>query len=97
MEYRIKKKYIKRLEIVFILNLTQGEFFRYTRENKEDNGYNKIISDLITPPKIGVLEENDPFSYWAKTDKIVFVPKHLMDHVERNYGEINRTFEYADV
>jgi len=99
MEYRIKKEYIKRLEIVFILNLTQGEFFRYTRDNKEDNGYNKILSGLITPPKKKLLgeEEDDPVSYWAKTDKIVFVPRRLMCHVEKNYGEINRNFEYADV
>jgi hypothetical protein len=76
------------METIFILNLTQETFFRYTKKNNEDKGYNKKLLDLITPPKKNILEDNEGLSNWERGDKIVFVPEKLMQFVERNYGEI---------
>jgi len=76
------------METIFVLNLTQQSFFRYTKENNEDKGYNKTLLGLITPPKKNLLEDNVGLSHWERKDKIVFVPKHLMEYVERKYGEI---------
>ena len=76
------------METIFILNVTQQSFFRYTKENNEDKGYNKILLGLITPPKNNILEDNIGLAHWGRGDKIVFVPKKLIPYVEKKYGEI---------
>jgi hypothetical protein len=76
-----------KMETIFVLNLSQGNFFRYTKKNNEDKGYNRIILEFTTPQKKNLIEETVGLSYWEKTDKIVFVPKHLMDYTEKKYME----------
>ena len=77
-------------ETIFVLNVTQGEFFRYTKESVTDLGYNRIIKELLSKNAVNILKDEDvaDLSRWDPADKIVFVPKHLFEHVEKNYGEI---------
>jgi len=49
----------------------------------EDDGHNKILKELLTP-----LTPEEKISHWAKTDRIIMVPKHLHDHVNKHYGEL---------
>ena len=67
---------------MYIVNLTTKSFFRYSLENETDEGYNKYLLHLSTPP------DNGRYSHWFREDKIVFCPKHLHDYVEKNYAEI---------
>jgi hypothetical protein len=77
-------------ETIYILNITQGEFFRYTKKNITDLGYNSILRELLSKSAINILKNEDveDLSRWDPADKIIFVPKHLFKHVEKNYGEI---------
>jgi hypothetical protein len=57
------------METIFIVNLTQSSFFRYKKKNENDDGYNKILLELVTPwPEI---------SHWSREDKIIIAPKHI--------------------
>jgi hypothetical protein len=80
------------METILVLNLTQETFFRYTKKNSEDNGYNKILLEFLTPPKENLLQDTVGLSHWERRDKIVFVPKKLIEYVEKKYGEINKEF-----
>ncbi len=42
----------------------------------------KKIKELLTP--FG----KDTLSHWDKEDKMVIVPEHLNNYVEKNYGEV---------
>jgi hypothetical protein len=65
---------------LYILNMTQGNYFVYTRNDK---GYLKIVKELTTA--------NAPsrLSHWATDDRIVFVPSHINSYVDKNYGRLN--------
>jgi hypothetical protein len=78
------------METILVLNLTQETFFRYTKKNSEDKGYNKILLEFLTPPKETLLKDTEGLSHWERGDKIVFVPKKLIEYVEKKYGEINK-------
>ena len=65
---------------VLILNVTQGSFVRV--DGIKTPEYNKKIKDLLTPV------ENEQLSHWGKEDKMVIVPEHLNNYVEKTYGEI---------
>jgi hypothetical protein len=80
------------METIFILNLSQETFFRYTKNNVLDLEYNKILSELVTKPEEILLKTTTDLSHWDRKDKIIFVPKHLMGYVEKKYGEIMRVF-----
>lgn len=87
------KKCIIKIEIIFyyierynltitmdiILNLNQGNFFRY---NGSDVEYKTKMLILITPPK------GYKNGHWDRKDKIIIVPKHLYNYVAIQYGEI---------
>jgi hypothetical protein len=73
--------------LIFILNLTQEVYFRYTLQYPEDTGFKRVLKELLTPPS-----EKENWSNWLKSDRIVFVPVHLMPYVEMHYGEIMRDF-----
>lgn len=66
---------------VYILNMTQNNFFIYRKRSSDDNGYLRTVKDLTTENSIG-------FSHWGKDDKIVFVPEHIKAYVGKNYGEL---------
>lgn len=66
---------------VFIVNLTQKNYFSYERAFYEDKGYNQILTDLFSQDLTGV-------SHWLPTDKIVFSPENTKEHVKKNYGEL---------
>lgn len=68
---------------IFIVNLTTNSFFRYFMKNEIDNGYNKKLLELLTPP------DKNKCSHWFREDKIVFCSKHLYNYVEKNYAEIH--------
>jgi hypothetical protein len=70
------------MPVLFILNLTQGSFFRYQQLSEDDTNYNKILLQLLTPPKKSGL------SHWDRKDHIIFVPPHLYDHVNKFYNEL---------
>jgi hypothetical protein len=65
-----------------ILNITDGTFFVY-----KDGEFAGLLEPLFEKQKDGI-------SRWCKTDKIVFVPEHLKEHVlssyERVYPQIHR-------
>lgn len=65
---------------VLLLNMSQGTFIRV--DGIKTPEYNKKIKELITP--FG----KDTLSHWDKEDKMVIVPEHLNNYVEKNYGEL---------
>ena len=67
---------------ILIVNFTTHSFFRYSMKHEIDKGYNVKLLELLTPP------DEDIYSHWFRTDKIVFCPKHLYNYVEKNYSEI---------
>jgi hypothetical protein len=71
------------MEQLFILNLTRDTFFRYNKVSPEDDGHNKILQELLTPPT-----PKEKISHWARTDRVIMVPKHLHDHVNKYYREL---------
>lgn len=68
---------------IMILNLTRQSFFRCTPKTQ-----NKILRELTTNYDQSILTEENGCSHWDKTDHIVFVPQHLMEHVDKYYGEL---------
>jgi len=75
------------METIFILNLTQSSFFRYNKKNTTDVGYNKFLLELVTPPEDNILGTQN-LSHWGKEDKIIFVPNHLLEYVNKRYNEL---------
>lgn len=68
-----------------ILNLTRQSFFRCANLPKQ---YNNILLELTTKYDQSISAEENGLSHWDKTDHIVFVPQHLMTHVDKYYGEL---------
>ena len=70
-----------------ILNLTTGEFFTY----QNDNQYNIVIKEVLENQIVDhkLLKRNVVDSHWIRTDKIIFVPSHLIYHVKIHYTEIS--------
>ena len=73
-------------EEVFIVNLNEKSFFRYSKKDETDSVYNKLLLNLLTPPNV-----NTKISHWMITDKIVFAPKHLHKYIEQTYNELGKT------
>ena len=73
------------METIFIVNINENSFFRYTKKNETDLGYKKIVLELLTPP-----HEKTKDSHWLRTDKIVFAPqkKEIYHYLERYYNEL---------
>ena len=42
-------------ETVYVLNIPQGEFFRYTKKSTTDIGYNRILRELLSKSAINIL------------------------------------------
>ena len=70
-------------QVIFIANTNEQSFFRYYKKNETDNGYNKLLLELLTPPG-----DNTKFSHWKRTDKIVFCPNNLHNYIEKNFNEL---------
>jgi hypothetical protein len=70
------------METIFIVNNNQQSFFRYTKTDNNDTKYNKILLELLTPPKKGGL------SHWSRTDKIIFAPHTVHGYLEKTYNEL---------
>ena len=70
------------IKMSIILNITDGTFFIY-----KDGEFANLLEPLFEKQKDGI-------SRWCKTDKIVFVPEHLKEHVlstcDRVYPPIHR-------
>jgi hypothetical protein len=74
------------METIFVVNVTQTAFFRYSRS---DGGYNKLLLELLTPqPSDENSDEETCLSHWSRKDKIVIAPKHMHDYIERTYNEL---------
>jgi hypothetical protein len=69
-------------KILYILNMTEGNFFSYEKKKCFDKGYMKVVKSLMK-------ENVDGFSHWNREDKIIFVPDHLRDYVSKSYGKLN--------
>lgn len=65
------------------MNNTRGQYFIYN----SDEEYTSIINELTTPFKDNK-SDTELFSFWDKTDNIVFVPKHLETYVISKYDRI---------
>jgi len=63
-----------------ILNMTQGTFILV--HGIKTSEYKYKVGELLTPA------EHNSESHWDKRDKIVLVPKHLHNYVEKNYGQL---------
>ena len=63
-----------------IVNITTGHYVSY---NGNDEQAQEIMQELLTPSTV-----NSKYSFWKKTDKIVYCPKNLETFVIKNYGEI---------
>jgi len=70
------------METIFVVNMDERAFFRYTKKSETDKGYNKIMLKLLTPPK------NTSESHWKKEDKIVVAPENTHNYLERLYNEL---------
>lgn len=77
------------MSLIFILNLTQGSFFRYQQASEDDTNYNKILLQLLRPAKTPILKGDKGLSHWDRSDKIIFVPQHLYEHVNKFYNELH--------
>lgn len=67
---------------IYILNMTQENFFSYKKKFAFDKGYMKIMRNLTKDDKLSGL------SHWGKEDKIVYVPNHITSYVEKTYGRL---------
>ena len=70
-----------------ILNLTTGEFFTYQNDNQYDIVIKELLENQIVNYKL--IKRNVVESHWIRTDKIIFVPSHLIYHVKIHYTEIS--------
>ena len=73
--------FIDPVKVIYILNMTQGNFFEYRKRSCFDKGYMKVVKDLTTDGEDGI-------SHWGKEDKIIFSPDHLRSYVEKSYGRL---------
>lgn len=71
---------------IIVLNLTTESYFI---SNSVDDCA-KILRDLLSPLKkdTAILEEDIGESHWKRGDKIVYVPRELHDHTQKNYNQI---------
>lgn len=74
--------FIDPVKVIYILNMTQGNFFSYRKRSCFDKGYMKALKKLTTE------DEKSRISHWGKDDKIIFVPDHLRDYVDKSYGRL---------
>lgn len=74
--------FIDPIKVIYILNMTQGNFFGYRKRSCFDKGYMRVVKDLTTDDPISGI------SHWGKDDKIIFVPNHLRSYVEKTYGRL---------
>jgi len=66
------------METIYIVNITESSFFRYNKKNENDDGYKKILLDLVTPPPISIFTTiKSSNSHWSREDKIVIAPPHI--------------------
>jgi hypothetical protein len=71
------------METTFIVNVHQQSFFRYAKKATNDTEYNKILLELLTPPKKG-----GKSSHWSRKDKIIFAPHTMHCYLEKTYNEL---------
>lgn len=71
------------METIYIVNVNEHSFFRYNKKNENDNGYNKFLKQLLTPP-----DKTNNYSHWNRNDKIVFGSEHLKKYLEKTYNEL---------
>ena len=74
--------FIDPIKVIYILNMTQGNFFGYRKRSCFDKGYMRVVKDLTTDDPISGI------SHWGKDDKIIFVPDHLRSYVDKSYGRL---------
>lgn len=74
--------FIDPVKLVYILNMTQENFFVYKKRSCFDKGYMRIVKDLTTE------NVTSGVSHWGKDEKIIFVPNHLYSYVEKSYGRL---------
>lgn len=74
--------FINPVKVIYILNMTQGNFFGYRKRSCFDKGYMRVVKDLTTDDPISGI------SHWGKDDKIIFVPDHLRSYVAKTYGRL---------
>ena len=74
--------FIDPITVIYILNMTQGNFFGYRKRSCFDKGYMRVVKDLTTDDPISGI------SHWGKDDKIIFVPDHLRSYVAKTYGRL---------
>ena len=75
-------------EIIFLVNVTEKSFFRYSKKNKTDEGYNKLLLELLTPPINVKTGKKTTISHWNRTDQIVIAPYRFHYYLERTYNEL---------
>ena len=81
-EYRIDFfVFIDPVKDIYILNMTQGNFFIYRKRSCFDKDYMRVVRELTK-------DDVDGFSHWGKDDKIIFVPSHLYSYVKKSYGRL---------
>ena len=78
-------------EMIFVVNVTEKSFFGYLKKNKTDEGYNKLLLELITPPINEKTGKKTTISHWNRTDKIVIAPYRFHYYLERMYNELNES------
>jgi len=72
--------FIDPVKVIYILNMTQGNFFSYRKRVCFDKGYMRTVKSLT--------DGETRVSHWGKDDKIIFVPDHLSDYVSKSYGRL---------
>ena len=71
---------------IIVLNLTTESYFI----GKSVDDCAKILQELLSPlnKDTALLEEDIGESHWKRGDKIVYVPRELHDHTQKNYNQI---------